>query len=238
MKPFASRYLLLATFSVLMAACQSQPPESSVAARPDAWQQLEQTIVTHQLDTAEEQLLALQAESADDPRLEPLQRRLAEAYLRRSQTVLQQGDVNAAATALSRARVLMPKAPALIGGVNGAIAQARKAELEKAEEALKRAESLPQARVLDPRAAASYVPLIMTSAPQQRAQLDDIAADVVNYQCDVIIQVAQPGEYRRLEKLLKERVGKLATGAQWRVGRRVEPGQPTQVVLLPRPFAN
>ena len=52
---------------------------------------------------------------------------LAEAYLQRSQIVLQKGDVNAAATALSRARALMPKAPALTGGVNSAITQARKA---------------------------------------------------------------------------------------------------------------
>jgi hypothetical protein len=72
----------------------------------------------------------LQARTPNDQSLEQYQRQLAEAYLR-SQIVLQKGDVNAAATALSRARALMPKAPALTGGVNGAITQARKAELEK-----------------------------------------------------------------------------------------------------------
>ena len=78
-------------------------------------------------------------QSPNDPSLEQYQRQLAEAYLHRSQIVLQKGDVNAAATALSRARALMPKAPALTGGVNNAIVNARKAELDKAEAALKAA---------------------------------------------------------------------------------------------------
>ncbi|WP_213878139.1 PA5502 family lipoprotein [Pseudomonas sp. dw_358] len=236
MKPFASRYLLVAMFSVLIAACQSKPAAPVSAAPPDAWQQLQQNIASNELATAEDQLTALQAQSADDPRLEPLQRQLAEAYLERSQVVLQKGDVNAAATALSRARALMPKAPALTGGVNGAIAQARKVDLDRTEAALKRAEARPPAKVLDPKVQSSYVPLIMTSGPQLRAQLDDIATDVVNYQCDVIVQVAQPGEYRRLEKLLKARVSKLNPDLQWRIGRRVEHGQATQMVLIPRPL--
>lgn len=236
MKPFASRYLLLAVFSVLMTACQSKPVEPAAPPAADAWQQLEQNIASNELATAEDQLNALQAQSADDPRLEPMQRQLAEAYLERSKVVLQKGDVNAAATALSRARALMPKAPALTGGVNGAIAQARKAELDKTEAALKRAESRPPAKVLDPSVSASYIPLVMTSGPQLRAQMDDIATDVVNYQCDVIVQVAQPGEYRRLAKLLKVRVDQQKPDLQWKIGRRVEHGQPTQVVLIPRPL--
>lgn len=236
MKPFASRYLLVAVFSALMAACQSTPPAPARPAPPDAWQQLQHNIASNELATAEDQLTALQAQSADDPRLEPLQRQLAEAYLERSQVVLQKGDVNAAATALSRARALMPKAPALTGGVNGAIVQARKVELDRTEAALKRAESRPPAKVLDPKVQSSYIPLIMTSGPQLRAQLDDIATDVVNYQCDVIVQVSQPGEYRRLEKLLKARVSKLNPDLQWRMGRRVEHGQITQMVLIARPL--
>ena len=135
MKSFASRYLLLVAFSLLLGACQSTPPAATEApdARATAIAQLEQSLASSELATAENQLAALQAESPNDQSLEQYQRQLAEAYLLRSQIVLQKGDVNAAATALARARVLMPKAPALTGGVNGAIAQARKAELEKAE---------------------------------------------------------------------------------------------------------
>ncbi|MGX1124508.1 outer membrane protein assembly factor BamD (BamD/ComL family) [Pseudomonas sp. HLS-6 TE3448] len=142
MKPFASRYLLLAAFSLALAACSSNPAQSTpVPAAPDAWQQLEQSIASSELATAEDQLAALQTQAPGDSRLEQYQRQLAEAYLQRSQIVLQKGDVNAAATALSRARALMPKAPALTGGVNGAITQARRAELDKAEAALKAAEA-------------------------------------------------------------------------------------------------
>ena len=137
MKPFASRYLLLVAFSVLLGACQSTPPVAEVPdARATAIAQLEQSLASSELATAEDQLAALQKETPNDQSLEQYQRQLAEAYLRRSQIVLQKGDVNAAATALSRARALMPKAPALTGGVNGAITEARKAELEKAEAAL------------------------------------------------------------------------------------------------------
>jgi tetratricopeptide (TPR) repeat protein len=234
MKPFASRYLLLATLSLVLTACQTSPADHAADAGPDAWQQLETNIASSELATAEDQLVKLQAQAPEDPRVSEAQRQLAEAYLQRSQVMLQKGDVNAAATALGRARVLMPQAPALTGGVNGAIAQARKAELEKAEAALKAAEARPKALVLDPTASVSAVPLKMRSAVQLRAQMHDIATDVVHYQCDVIIQVAQPGEYRRLEALLKQRVSDQLPEMQLKVGRRVVHGQPTQVVLIPR----
>jgi len=234
MKPFASRYLLVATLSLLLTACQTSSRDPAADAGPDAWQQLEINIASSELATAEDQLVKLQAQAPQDPRVNEAQRQLAEAYLQRSQVMLQKGDVNAAATALGRARVLMPQAPALIGGVNGAIAQARKAELEKAEAALKAAEARPKALVLDPNASVSAVPLKIRSAPQLRAQMRDIATDVVHYQCDVIIQVAQPGEYRRLEALLKQRVSEQLPEMQLKVGRRVVHGQPTQVVLIPR----
>ena len=234
MKPFASRYLLLATLSLVLTACQTSPADHAADAGPDAWQQLETNIASSELATAEDQLVKLQAQAPEDPRVSEAQRQLAEAYLQRSQVMLQKGDVNAAATALGRARVLMPQAPALTGGVNGAIAQARKAELEKAEAALKAAEARPKALVLDPTASVSAVPLKMRSAVHLRAQMHDIATDVVHYQCDVIIQVAQPGEYRRLEALLKQRVSDQLPEMQLKVGRRVVHGQPTQVVLIPR----
>ena len=161
MKPFTSRYLLLAAFSLLLGACQSTPPAAPEAPDPRAAAiaQLEQNLASSELATAEDQLAALQAQSPNDPTLEPYQRQLAEAYLQRSQIVLQKGDVNAAATALSRARALMPKAPALTGGVNSAITHARKAELDKAEEALKAAEAKPAAKVIDPAAPSTTVAL-------------------------------------------------------------------------------
>ncbi|VVM94850.1 hypothetical protein PS645_02976 [Pseudomonas fluorescens] len=236
MKPFASRYLLLVAFSLLLGACQSTPPAAIEApdARATAIAQLEQSLASSELATAEGQLAALQAESPNDQSLEQYQRQLAEAYLRRSQIVLQKGDVNAAATALSRARVLMPKAPALTGGVNGAIAEARKAELEKAEAALQAAEAKPPAKVIDPTAESTTVALNLTDMAKLRRQLDAIAADVVNYQCDVSIQAPRNQDFPWLTTLLNKRVKKLDSAFELNLEKQLLRNIPAQMVLSPR----
>ncbi|CAH0138543.1 tetratricopeptide (TPR) repeat protein [Pseudomonas frederiksbergensis] len=236
MKPFASSYLLLVAFSLLLGACQSTPPAATEApdARATAIAQLEQSLASSELATAEDQLAALQAESPNDQSLEQYQRQLAEAYLLRSQIVLQKGDVNAAATALSRARVLMPKAPALTGGVNNAIVHARKAELDKAEAALKAAEARPQAKVIDPTAESTTVALNLNDMSKLRRQLDAIAADVVNYQCDVSIQVPRTQDYPWLATLLTKRVKKLDSGFDLKLEKQILRNIPAQMVLSPR----
>ena len=236
MKLFASRYLLLVAFSLLLGACQSTPPAATEVpdARATAIAQLEQSLASSELATAEGQLAALQAESPNDQSLEQYQRQLAEAYLLRSRIVLQKGDVNAAATALSRARVLMPKAPALTGGVNSAIVHARKAELDKAEAALKAAEAKPQAKVIDPTAESTTVALNLTDMSKLRRQLDAIAADVVNYQCDVSIQAPRTQDYPWLATLLTKRVKKLDSGFDLKLEKQILRNIPAQMVLSPR----
>ncbi|MCH4901425.1 PA5502 family lipoprotein [Pseudomonas sp. B707] len=235
MKPFASRYLLLVAFSVLLGACQSTPPVAEVPdARATAIAQLEQSLASSELATAEDQLAALQAETPNDQSLEQYQRQLAEAYLRRSQIVLQKGDVNAAATALARARVLMPKAPALTGGVNGAITEARKAELEKAEAALQAAEAKPKAKVIDPTAESTTVALNITDSRKLRRQLDAIAADVVNYDCAVSIQAPRTNDYPWLATLITKRVKKLDPEFDLQIKKQILRSVPAQVVLSPR----
>jgi hypothetical protein len=233
---FASRYLLLVAFSLLLGACQSTPPAATEAtdARAKAIAQLEQSLASSELATAEDQLAALQAESPNDQSLEQYQRQLAEAYLMRSQIVLQKGDVNAAATALARARALMPKAPALTGGVNGSIAQARKAELEKAEAALKAAEAQPKAKVIDPTAESTTVALNINDMAKLRRQLDAIAADVVNFQCDVSIQAPRTDDYPWLANLLTKRVKKLDPQFDLNLERQIIRSVPAQMVLSPR----
>jgi hypothetical protein len=235
MKPFASRYLLLVAFSVLLGACQSTPPVAEVPdARATAIAQLEQSLASSELATAEDQLAALQKETPNDQSLEQYQRQLAEAYLRRSQIVLQKGDVNAAATALSRARALMPKAPALTGGVNGAITEARKAELEKAEAALLAAEAKPKAKVIDPTAESTTVALNITDSRKLRRQLDAIAADVVNYECGVTIQAPRTNDYPWLSTLLTKRVKKLNPDFELKIEKQIVRTVPAQMVLSPR----
>ncbi|WP_121182925.1 PA5502 family lipoprotein [Pseudomonas sp.] len=234
MKPFASRYLLLVAFSVLLGACQSTPPVAEAPdARATAIAQLEQSLASSELATAEDQLAALQAQNPNDQSLEQYQRQLAEAYLRRSQIVLQKGDVNAAATALSRARALMPKAPALTGGVNGAITEARKAELEKAEAALLAAEAKPKAKVIDPTAESTTVALNITDSRKLRRQLDAIAADVVNYECAVSIQAPRTQDYPWLATLLKKRVKKLNPDFELKIEKQILRTVPAQMVLIP-----
>ncbi|WP_338800449.1 PA5502 family lipoprotein [Pseudomonas sp. RSB 5.4] len=234
MKPFASRYLLLVAFSVLLGACQSTPPVAEAPdARATAIAQLEQSLASSELATAEDQLAALQAQNPNDQSLEQYQRQLAEAYLRRSQIVLQKGDVNAAATALSRARALMPKAPALTGGVNGAITEARKAELEKAEAALLAAEAKPKAKVIDPTAESTTVALNINDSRKLRRQLDAIAADVVNYECAVSIQAPRTQDYPWLATLLSKRVKKLNPDFELRIEKQILRAVPAQMVLIP-----
>ena len=236
MKLFNSRYLLLAAFSLLLGACQSTPSADTTAAdaRATAIAQLEQNLASSELATAEDQLSALQAQTPDDPQWVQYQRQLAEAYLQRSQIVLQKGDVNAAATALSRARALMPKAPALTGGVNSAIAQARKAELDKAEAALKAAEARPPAKVIDPAAPSTTVTLNITDIAKLRRQLDLIAQDIVNYQCTVSLQVPRTADYPWLATLIGKRVNKLDPGFDLSLERQIIRHVPAQLVLTPR----
>lgn len=196
----------------------------------DAWQQLQQNIASNELATAEDQLAALQAQSPDDARLEQYQRQLAEAYLQRSQIVLQKGDVNAAATALARARALMPQAPAVTGG--DPLSQARKAELEKAEAALKAAEAKPTARIMTT-APSTVVALKTTDSRAMRRQLDDIAADVVSYDCEVVFQVPRTDDAPWLKTLLEKRVRKIDSGFQLKQKHEIQRSLPAQVVLVP-----
>ena len=235
MKLFNSRYLLLAAFSLLLGACQSTPSADQLAQqqRAAAIAQLEQNLASSELATAEDELAALQAQTPDDPQWVQYQRQLAEAYLQRSQIVLQKGDVNAAATALSRARALMPKAPALTGGVNSAIAQARKAELDKAEAALKAAEARPPAKVIDPAAESTTVALNINDIAKLRHQLDLIAQDIVNYQCTVSLQVPRTADYPWLATLISKRVKKLDPDFDLKLERQIIRHVPAQMVLIP-----
>lgn len=233
MKPYASRYLLIVLFSLTLAACQSKPGDTAPPPEPEAYQQLSQNITSNELATAEDQLATLQKQNPADERLVNYQRQLAEAYLQRSQVVLQKGDVNAAASALARARALMPTAPALTSGVNGAIAHARKAELDQAEAAVKAAEARPPARLLDPTATFTPIELNIADINELRSQLDDLAVDIVNYKCNVILQVPRAADYPWLASLLKKRVVKQAPDLQWKIGRRLETRQRPIVVLIP-----
>lgn len=144
---------------LLLAGCQSapQPANLPVDDLVSAFRQLDQSLARGDLSGAESQLVSLQQRAVGDTRLEQYQRQLAEAHLQQGQTALKAGDLDSATKALSRARSLMPQAPALTTGLDGAITQARETELAMAaqqrqadEQAAARADTmrLEQARQL------------------------------------------------------------------------------------------
>lgn len=241
MMSFATRCLSIVAISLLLAACQSAP---QVANRPTddlvgAFRQLEQSLAGGQLDDAESQLNTLQQRAAGDTRLEQYQRQLAEAYLRQGQQALQSGDLNSAATALSRARSLMPQAPALTTGLDGAIAQARETERTTAAQAPSAdapAQAQARAKLIDPTAASSVVPLPMLDTQDNerlRNLLDTVAEDVVAFRCTVRIEVRQAKDFPWVAALLNARIKRLDPSFSARLSQAINPGQVPQLVLTP-----
>ncbi|SEJ85657.1 hypothetical protein SAMN05216201_12232 [Pseudomonas linyingensis] len=94
-----------------------QPTQPALSAAPDGLrQQFETQLASGQLAAAGATLERLRQQESSAPALDSYQRLLADAWLQRSQQALEKGDLNAATTALTKARTLMPKAPALTGG--------------------------------------------------------------------------------------------------------------------------
>ncbi|SDH33626.1 hypothetical protein SAMN05216603_10872 [Pseudomonas benzenivorans] len=282
MMSFASRCLSIVAVSLLLAACQSAPQVASLPTDDlvGAFRQLEQSLAAGQLSAAESQLGALQQRAAGDTRLEQYQRQLAEAYLQRGQQALQAGDLDSAAQALGQARSLMPQAPALTTGLEGAISQAREAELDAAAQARRGAElsaareeaarleqarqlrlaaerqataiqatqlpnspaepapaAKPRAKLIDPAAASSVVPLPMLDNQDNerlRSLLDAVAEDVVAFRCAVRIEVRQAKDYPWVAALLSARIKRLDPGFSPRLSQAIEPTQTPQLVLSPQ----
>ncbi|AOE82612.1 PA5502 family lipoprotein [Pseudomonas sp. TCU-HL1] len=179
MKLFATRCLPVIAFSLLLAACQTaqQVAEVPTDGLVSGFRQLDQNLAESKLIEAEAQLKSLEEKAAGDTRLEQYQRQLADAWMKRGQDALQKGDLDNATKALSHARSLMPQAPALTTGLDGAIDKAREAaearEARRAAEAAAARENaarLEQARQLrkaaERQAAAIKAQATLPNAPQ------------------------------------------------------------------------
>ena len=70
--------------------------------------------------------------------------------------------------------------------------------------------------------------------PGLRKQLDAIATDVVNFQCDVSIQAPRTDDYPWLATLLTKRVKKLDSEFDLKLERQILRNIPAQMVLSPR----
>lgn len=278
MMSFASRCLSIVAISLLLAACQSAPQVANLPTDDlvSAFRQLEQSLASGQLSAAESQLGSLQQRATGDTRLEQYQRQLAEAYLQQGQQALQTGDLDSAAKALGHARRLMPQAPALTTGLDGAINQAREDEVNAAEQVRQAAASAeaarqaqarqvrqaaerqaaasearqqpnasaperpaaPQAKLIDPAAASSVVPLPMLDNQDNerlRSLLDRVAEDVVAFRCAVRIDVRQAKDYPWVAALLTARIKRLDPNFSPRLSQVIKPGQVPQLVLSPQP---
>ncbi|MFZ6047975.1 hypothetical protein ACFW0H_17845 [Pseudomonas sp. CR3202] len=127
MKLFATRCLPVVAFSLLLAACQTAQQAAKVPTDELAggFHQLDRELAEGKLNEAEGHLKSLEERAIGDRRLEQYQRQLADTWLKRGQAALQQGDLDHATKALSHARSLMPRAPALTTGLNDALDTAR-----------------------------------------------------------------------------------------------------------------
>ncbi|MNJ70771.1 hypothetical protein D3C77_672530 [compost metagenome] len=76
--------------------------------------------------------------------------------------------------------------------------------------------------------------LKITKIEELRRQLDDIATDVVNYQCDVVFQVPRRDDAPWLQTLLAKRVSKRDASFALQQAHEIHRNQPAQVVLTPR----
>jgi len=190
MTSFPIRRAALAALALLMVGCQSQQATEPVqthapaaeAAVPSAQEQFETSLAEGRLAEAEAQFEALQQDGEPTVLLQA-QRRLSEAYLQEGQKALESGDLDKAAKSLGHARNLMPKAPALTTGLDGAIGKAREAELSAVEQARQAGEQAQAARQEQLRllrqaaeAQAAATRTVDATPPEASAQLIDPAA--------------------------------------------------------------
>jgi hypothetical protein len=87
--------------------------------------------------------------------------------------------------------------------------------------------------VIDPTAPSTVIALKTTDINAMRRQLDEIAKDVVNYQCDVVFQVPRTQDAPWLKNLLEKRVHKLDSDFQLKQKHEIQRSMPAQVVLVP-----
>lgn len=190
MTSFPIRRAALAALALLVVGCQSQQATEPVqthapaaeAAVLSAQEQFETSLAEGRLAEAEAQFEALQQDGEPTVLLQA-QRRLSEAYLQEGQKALESGDLDKAAKSLGHARNLMPKAPALTTGLDGAIGKAREAELSAVEQARQAGEQAQAARQEQLRllrqaaeAQAAATRTVDATPPEASAQLIDPAA--------------------------------------------------------------
>ncbi|WP_068828917.1 hypothetical protein [Pseudomonas sp. BMS12] len=95
----------------------------------------------------------------------------------------------------------------------------------------------PRARLIDPNATSSSVPMPMLDAGDRdglRDLLDVVAADVVAFDCAVRLEVREAKDYPFVAALLSARIKKLAPGFDPQFSPVLKPDQEPRLVLSPQ----
>lgn len=95
----------------------------------------------------------------------------------------------------------------------------------------------PRARLIDPGAASSAVPMPMLDAQDNehlRRLLDGVAADVVAFRCAVRIEVREAKDYPWVAALLSARIKKLDPSFRPQLSQKIVPQQVPRLLLSPR----
>jgi hypothetical protein len=259
----------LMSLSLFLAACQNAPPQAESAqavpaqtVEPSAQEQFEASLAAKRLTEAEAQLERLIQGDTESAQFQQSRRRLADAYLREGQISLEAGDLDQAAKSLSHARSLMPKAPALTTGLDGAIGKAQELELNAAEQARQadrqalaaRQERLRLLRqAAEAQAAATREPAPATreapSTPPPRvvslamldnrdhdallAQLEAAAVQIVRLDRRAHLEVRSAQDLRRVSALLEALVLKQDPAYRLRLSSALRPAQVPRLELEP-----
>ena len=116
-------------------------------------------------------------------------------------------------------------------------AQPAPAVVAKVEEPKPVVAAAPRARLIDPNAASSSVPMPMLDANDRdslRNLLDQVAADVVAFDCAVRLEVREAKDYPFVAALLSARIKKLDPGFSPQFSPVLKPDQEPRLVLSPQ----
>jgi hypothetical protein len=111
------------------------------------------------------------------------------------------------------------------------------AQAEPAEPAKPAVTAAPRARLIDPTAASSSVPMPMLDANDRdslRDLLDQVAADVVAFDCAVRLEVREAKDYPFVAALLSARIKKLDPAFAPQFSPVLKPDQEPRLVLSPQ----
>ena len=133
MSRFLGRSLLICGLLFILTACQTtaqQRGEPEVDTFAVAELVFAKHLADQQLELAGQQLKALRQSHANEPSINALQQRLANAWLAAGEQALKDADIETASAALIQAKRLLPQAPALTEGLSTAITDAKKPVIE------------------------------------------------------------------------------------------------------------